>query len=78
MGSTGEFVHGAQELEAAKAMRRRPGRPLRGATGITYGLAAYGSPIGAVTGVQVPAPAAVEMPMQTEQFSGTSDGGTSL
>lgn len=74
-----EFANGAAELEQARQLRARAGG-LRGArgvgTGVTYGLAAYGHPLGAITGVQQPFQS-TEMPLG-EQFGGggTTDAGS--
>lgn len=80
MAENAEFEHGMQELERAKRMRASGGM-LRGGVvgGAGYGLAAYGSPIGAVTGVQQPTPPQPPEQPLGEQFSGdmmsAPDGG---
>lgn len=82
-----EFAGGASALEKAKRLRRR-GASLRGSggygvPGVWFGLGAYGSPIGAVTGVQQPTPPAEAGTtpgdaMSADQFGGaTGDAGGS-
>lgn len=71
-----EFANGANELEAAQELRKHPGQ-LRGGGGyvtpaISYGLGAYGSPIGAVSGVQSPSAA---VPPEGGEVPGTTPGG---
>jgi len=78
-----EFANGARALDAAKKLRGRVGQ-LRagfGGLGVSYGLGAYGSPIGAVTGVQSPTEpgsttgggATTGDAMSTDQFGGGGD-----
>lgn len=46
-------------------------RGLRGGVfGVSYGMSAFGYPLGAITGVQVPA----EPPLSTDQFGGADAG----
>lgn len=77
-----EFAQGMQELDRALELRKRRatlrGTRVLGGVGIYYGLAAYGSPIGAVTGVQTPTPVEpVEQPLGPQFGEGamSMDGG---
>lgn len=72
--STDEFAHGALELSEHRkhmlSLRAGAGMPVGGPS---YGLSAYGSPIGSVTGVQQPgAPTQPTPPAGTTGDSGTS------
>lgn len=85
-----EFAHGASELSR---MRRDKQLHLRangmgsGIAGVGYGISSYGSPMGAVTGVQQPGmgvdTSATAPPVNPDQFGGSTtpapagDSGTS-
>lgn len=69
-----EFANGSGELDRARRLRARAGS-LRGAVGgVYYGLSAYGSPIGNVTGINQGAAPAAEAPLG-EQFAGGDAAG---
>lgn len=74
---TAEFATGASALAKARQLRARAGslRAGRGVGGVTYGLAAYGYPLGAITGVQGPTTAPVEQPLGEQFTGGESTGG---
>lgn len=78
MSEVAEFANGAAELKKAQSLRGRTGN-LRaaggGVVGVSYGLSAYGSPIGAVTGIQQPT-SAPAVPLG-EQWGGGMTGGDS-
>lgn len=64
------FVMGAEEMPT----RRRKQLSLRatGGAGLLYGVSAFGYPLGAIPGVQVPA---TEPPLQGDQFGGGAGAG---
>lgn len=70
---TAEFANGATELAKAKSLRSRAASLRGGVGGMYYGLSAYGSPIGNVTGISQGAAPAAEAPLG-EQWGGGGTG----